>query len=133
MAEETSRLTGRAGTSLLCWALFRTKTLGLAAATNQALMKVSCSFFFPLKPFGTFSAEEKGAESALILACPIFLPVSGFKPEPCNYLKNRPGGHGAFGGFPWQNLMKQCGEEEIACWQGGWMALHLLISHFISV
>lgn len=29
--------------------------------------------------------------------------------------------------------MKQHGEEEIACWQGGEMALRLLLSHLISV
>lgn len=81
-------------------------------------MKVSCSFLFPLKPVGTFSAEEKGVEFALILLCPIFLPLSGSKPEPCNYLKNRPESHGALGGFPWRCLMKQY-DEEIACWQSG--------------
>lgn len=41
--------------------------------TNQALMKVSCGFLFPLNPVGTFLAEEKGVGFALILLCPIFL------------------------------------------------------------
>lgn len=91
----------------------------LLQQTNQALMKVSCGFLFPLKPVGTFSTEEKGVRFALILLCPIFLPLSGSKPKPCNYLKNSPDSHGAFGGFPWRNLMKQPREEEIACWQGG--------------
>lgn len=32
--------------------------------------------------------------------------LSGSKPKPCNYLKNSPDSHGAFGGFPWRHLMK---------------------------
>lgn len=96
-------------------------------------MKVSCGFLFPLKPGGTFSVEEKGIEFALNLLCPIFLPLSGSKLEPCNYLKNRPDSHGALCGFPWWRPMKLHGKEETACRQGGWTALGLLISCFISV
>lgn len=107
--------------SLLHWALLRIRTVGptAPAAANQALMKVSCGFLFRLKPVGASSAEEKGVEFTLILLWPIFLPLSGSKPAPCNYLKNRPDSHGAFGGFPWRCLMKQRREKEGAWWQGG--------------
>lgn len=36
-----------------------------------------------------------------------FLPLSGSKLEPCNYLKNKPDSHGSLCGLPWWCLMKQ--------------------------
>lgn len=64
-------------------------------------------FSLPFKAcWDIFNRGERG-RVALNLLCPIFLPLSGSKLEPCNYLKNRPDSHGSLCGFPWLCLMKQ--------------------------
>lgn len=91
-------------------------------------MKVSCGFLFPLKPGGTFSVEEKGVEFALNLLCPIFLPLSGSKLEPCNYLKNRPDSHGALCGFSLvvsNETAQQGGDSLLAGWIDGPVSVNL--------
>lgn len=74
-------------------------------------------FFLPFKArWDIFGRVEKG-RARLNPSLSHISDLSGSKPKPCNYLKNSPDSHGV-GGFPWRHLMKQPGEEEIACWQG---------------